>query len=137
MDEAVQVMFGVIAIGIVVVSISGYVIVSRDSLKTQMNDLAISSLKSKCDIECTKGMFDAQIAGIKVSQGTYIYTKDNKICYNIHDTSKNLSTIRCQICKCTVYDGLVLNFTGKLEGMSTRDYDCMIEKFENITISCS
>lgn len=133
MDEVVQILFVVIAVGIAILAIQRLATNSNDALKTTADDQAISMLKDKCDYACSMGPFDSQIAVIEPSSGTLIYTKANKICYNFQNN------VRCQLCSCNLTQRTVLNLTSRLARMTyeSHRFKCTVARTQNISINCT
>lgn len=132
MEQAIKVVFAVIAIAIAVVSIQKMMSTGSDVIKEQKNDQALNILKQNCDYTCTMNPHDSQVAMIQVSSGTLLYAEGRRICYNS-------SRFRCQLCACNLTTKIILNLTTDfaLEAFDTHKYKCHIYRDANVTINCS
>jgi len=130
MEEAVQVLFGLIAVGLLVTGVVSMLNVSRENSKARINDQAIAILNDECIKSCEEKGVNSKIGFIKVASGSVIFTRNNKVCYEFGE-----DRMRCQVCPCNVTVKTILNISNEsfVKAAESFNYKCQVTKLQNMT----
>jgi ethanolamine utilization cobalamin adenosyltransferase len=140
MEEAVELIFGLVAVGLLLFGVSYMISMNHENSKASLNDRAITTLNDECTSACNERGDNSKIAMIELASDSLLFTKDNRVCYRA-----GLETMRCRICPCNVTVKDILDLTGEdVEDDGPFRYKCQITKIQdletlrsNITINCT
>ena len=133
MEQAIQVLFAVIAIGIGIIAVYNIISANSDSMLENYNDLSLEMLAEKGKVACNVNTFGSNTAIIEAVSGSLFFGKEKKICYTYNNKT------RCQPVSCNVSYHVFLNLTDPfiIKTYDTHRFRCTLSKAGNITINCT
>ena len=139
MEQAVQVFFAIIAIGIAIGAIVSIYDYSREDVRMGSLSNSLGVMRYKCDAACASVPGSSTGANVDVPSGTILYTSGKKICSSFVDKKGN-KNVKCEICGCDLVEkpesSPVLDLSSELaqQVIDSYNYFCEFEKKDDSTV---
>ena len=144
MEQAVEVFFAIIAIGIAIGAIVAIYSYSKEDIRLGSMGDSLGVMRYKCDAACASVPGTSVGANVEIPSGVKLYTSGKKICTKFTD-KKGAEQAKCEICACDMVErpetAPVLDLTGELaqKVIESHSYFCEFEKMSDskVGMSCS
>ncbi|MEM4268418.1 MAG: hypothetical protein QXK37_06345 [Candidatus Woesearchaeota archaeon] len=139
MEEAVWIVFGVIAVIIGLVIVANIIVTNKDEIKLQDVTESFEKIKQKCDFVCNSPLETYLSVEVELPSGLLIYASGQRICGNVNISAEHSNDTICVLCMCPVVMRTPLNLQTELarKSFSVHKYYCYFERMDNeVAMEC-